>query len=142
MPNKTSDFQLPKSENLPTSLRSHATKMKNSRNDFNKSEVMPAERLLNIKTRLPCWDKNFKDLMESSKERTTRSEPWEEKSNKPKKTSDFPTPNKANYQWSSINTRAKSKSQIKNQKPTDKRCKNFWPKTTAWETKLGMLNKT
>jgi hypothetical protein len=96
--NKTSDCPPAQFLNSTTSSRLSATKMKNSRNDFNKSEVIPAEESLSMKIRLPCWDKNFKDLMESSKERTTKSELWEEKFNKPKKTSDFQTPNRVNLQ--------------------------------------------
>jgi hypothetical protein len=57
---------------------------------------MPAEELQNMKIKLPCLDKNLKDLMGLLKERTTKSELWEVKSKKRKKTSGFQTLNKGN----------------------------------------------
>ena len=80
--------------------------------------------------------------MVSLKERTIKSELWEVKFKKLKKTSDFQTLSKASFQWSSISSNLKFKSATKNQKLTDKRFKNSWLRTINSVMKSEMLRRT
>ncbi len=132
-PKKTWDSQLLKSENLTINWKSPATKMKPFKGVFSKLEQMLAEESVILKENLDYWLRNLKDWMESSRERTTKLELLEVKFKKPKRISDYLLLRHQRWVLKLLTIRTDSKRQMKNQKPTNRRFRNYWAKTTNSE---------
>lgn len=109
-----------------------------------------------LQTRMPRWSRKWTNTSKGSKLiikkmnlwkiRSTnwhqKTSAWEIKSKMLKSLWDFLVPLRPNFRENSLRWRAELLKTTLTLRLTESSCKNWWPKTLPWSTKLGVLNKT
>ena len=140
--NRISDFQLHRLASSTMNWRLLATILKLFKGELKNSVVSIRRLPLIMRTKLDCCHRNSKDSIVLLKEKTIKLERWEEKSKALNKISGFQRLKPQSLAKNLFNTSHSSKSTINNLKPTDKKFRNSWAKTTNSVTKWEMPNKT